>query len=91
MTAIEIKYAELDEGFGATLSTITIAGGSEYVQPIWRSKADKIRTEGREKGWSFTIEGQPFGFDDKDARVRLLKLPLHSSISQRRICRWHSL
>jgi hypothetical protein len=75
MTTIEIKYAELDEGFGPDLSTITIAGGSEYEQPIWRSKADKVRAEGRKKGWSFTIEGKPFGFDDQDARVRLLKLP----------------
>ncbi len=75
MRNIEIKYAEISERYISSLWTITIAGGSAYEQPIWRNKADKIRTEGRDKGWSFTVEGLPFSFDDPDAVKRLQGLP----------------
>lgn len=75
MTVIEIKYANLDEGYAPSLLTITIAGGSIHEQPIWRSRADKVSAEGREKGWKYTIENQPFDLDDKDAAEKFCKLP----------------
>lgn len=75
MTVIEIKYAELEKGFAPALSKITIAGGSQHDHPIWRGLADAVRTKGRQEGWSFIVEGQPFSFDDQDAKELLLKLP----------------